>query len=129
MAGTNDVLNKDFSIAKTLQDYEEIIKLFKGNSTTPIFTLIPLTNNSKFNDKIVKLNYQLVALFKSKNINFIDLNKYIAPSGYLSNEYTIDGVHFTEAAYKLWARQIKQKIHNNLNERFSFFTQFNSFIT
>jgi lysophospholipase L1-like esterase len=110
MAGTNDVLQKDFSPSNTIKEYENIIQAFKGTKTIPVFTLIPLTSSKDVNiNKHIKiLNSQLDSLLKSQGITTIDLNPYLAPSGYLSKEYTTDGVHLSEAGYKIWVREVKK---------------------
>jgi lysophospholipase L1-like esterase len=45
-----------------------------------------------------------IALAHSAKV--IDLNGDIAPNGTIEPRYAIDGVHFTNAAYAIWASKI-----------------------
>ena len=48
------------------------------------------------------LNTFLKKLAASRNIDYLDLNKYLSENKKLKKEYTTDGVHVNEVAYKIW---------------------------
>ncbi|WP_036477645.1 GDSL-type esterase/lipase family protein [Myxosarcina sp. GI1] len=107
MAGTNDSISNEIKVDQTIQNYKALLKKF-DRKTIPIITLVPLQQDNTINKKINQINYGIKRLAKIKNIHIIDLNQYIAPSGYLLEKFTIDGVHFSNAAYQIWLDEIKK---------------------
>jgi lysophospholipase L1-like esterase len=43
----------------------------------------------------------------------VDATRALAPTGLLRPEYTVDGVHLTEAGYRVWATQIRASIEHD----------------
>lgn len=105
--GVNDFFN-GFDVVSAVNNYEEMLILFNKTESKCVITSTPLTTNDAVNKKIKSLNEFLVEYCKNKNIKYIDLNSGIAQNGTLGNEFTIDGVHLSKAAYKIWARKIME---------------------
>jgi lysophospholipase L1-like esterase len=113
MAGTNDILQEDFNLGNSIKEFEKIFNLFADRKPVPIITLVPFTNKKLLNQKIYLLNLKIKSLATSKGISIIDLNPYIAPSEYLTSQYTVDGVHLSEDAYKVWDKEIRKHLRGN----------------
>ncbi len=75
-----------------------------------VVTLIPMLSDSKSSVVAAAFNEKIIELKNQFGFQVIDLNPIIAPKGVLLPEYTIDGVHLSELAYKKWARRIKEEI-------------------
>lgn len=109
MIGVNDLLGGE-SVRYVFKNYVKIIKILKQKGVEPIVesTLYVGRDAPKiYNKKIEELNELLKLFAKEKNIKYIDLNKKLAPNGYLSKEYSRDGLHLNGKAYKIWAKEIK----------------------
>lgn len=108
MAGTNDVISGDIEVQQTLHHYQALLDKFARSKSVPIITLIPLQQDIKRNAQINQINSGIKLLAKARSIYVIDLNESIAPLGYLEPKFTIDGVHFSEAAYEIWLNEIEK---------------------
>ncbi len=110
MIGSND-LGYGESVAYVFSNYKKIIEILEIRGIRPYIQSVlyvgRFDRSKRDNKDIAKLNYLLIKLSIKKGITFIDLNKVLAPKGVLSEEYTIDGVHINEKAYKLWIKSVK----------------------
>ncbi|WP_418184920.1 GDSL-type esterase/lipase family protein [Aliarcobacter vitoriensis] len=116
MIGINDI-GMYKSIDEIYDNYVKIINTLeeKGikiyiQSTLYVGKNYP--NSKNINLKVDELNKKLKELAKNKDLTFINLNKILAPNGYLDNKYTNDNVHLNGVAYLLWADEIKDYIKN-----------------
>ncbi len=75
--------------------------------TPVIVTLPPMTANAEFNEHIREIDAIVRVAAQAHSAKIIDLNHDVAPSGTIQERYTVDGVHFTNAAYAIWAAKIK----------------------
>jgi lysophospholipase L1-like esterase len=103
MAGTNDAIHP--------VDRDELTKawdrIFKTIGRIPIIvTLPPMTNSSELNVRIKEIDEIVRSAALSHSAKIIDLNGDIAPNGVIEPRYTVDGVHFTSAAYPLGNRNM-----------------------
>jgi lysophospholipase L1-like esterase len=108
MAGSNDVLLEHTALEQTVQDYDSLLALFAGSESVPIITLSPLTTDPKINDAIKLLDTRIRALAEKYHVRLIDLNPELAPDGLLLPIYTVDGVHLSGPAYKIWAAKMRE---------------------
>ena len=68
----------------------------------------------KINSLITELNTMLIRFARSNDIDYIDLNKIIADeNNVLKDEYTTDGVHLTDSAYREWTKMINKILLKN----------------
>lgn len=65
------------------------------------------------NDSIVSLNKKLREYCQIHQLEFLDVNPYLTENGKLKEEYTKDGIHLTDAAYKVWAKAIHSSLTKN----------------
>lgn len=54
-----------------------------------------------------QLNAGIRALAEAHEVAVIDLNPLLSENGRLQEDFTVDGVHFNEAAYAIWAEKLK----------------------
>ena len=114
MAGINDPIKTTAGAEKTFEDYKIILETLRNAGVTPIIQFTLYRENEKEPFFIDRLNELLSFYANTNNIRIINLNPIIAPKKSLLPEYSKDGVHLTEAAYDIWAKEIK-KVLNDLN--------------
>ena len=105
--GTNDFARgrDDDFILEGINSIIEKIRIFTVSSKIVIISIFPTRNNpERLNKRIVNFNLKLQNLVISKNIIFFNLNEHFADiEGLLINEFTDDGLHLNNDAYKYWA--------------------------
>jgi lysophospholipase L1-like esterase len=106
MAGINDFDKSTAGAENSFENYKVIIETLLAAKIQPIIQLTLYRENEKEIDYVDRLNELLVIYAEKKNIIVIDLNRLLAPGKSLLPQYSKDGVHLTEAAYKIWAGQI-----------------------
>ncbi len=75
-----------------------------------IISLLPVSQKEfpGWNREIEKFNLALSQLAQEKKLTFINLAPEMADeTGSLKAEYTFDGLHLTEKAYRVWADKLK----------------------
>ena len=112
LAGTNDAHSSNISVKQTIDDYQRLLAKFSAHDSVPVITLVPFQGKqySEANLKVKKINQELVKIALKQKIATINLNPILAFNNYLLPQYTYDGVHFTENAYRIW----RDKINNFL---------------
>jgi alpha-glucosidase len=105
MAGTNDVFLDIVDEAGLRTSWQHILA-----ADNVIVTLAPFTTSPKSNEGIAHVNALVRRMALAAGRKVIDLNPLLAPKGVLEAQYTVDGTHFTPAAYRIWAREIKKAI-------------------
>lgn len=100
--------------------YKKIIDFWKSEDVIPVINLVlyispkaginyPYLKDYRAVNTIIKnLNNKTRELAIQNNIDFIDLNEVLSNEQELSlkEEFTLDGIHLTESAYKIWATKI-----------------------
>lgn len=114
MAGINDPVKTTSGAEETFEDYKVILETLRKAGITPIIQFTLYRENEKEPFFIDRLNELLFDYANTNNIRTINLNPIIAPNKSLLSEYSKDGVHLTDAAYDIWAKEIK-KVLNDLN--------------
>jgi lysophospholipase L1-like esterase len=113
LAGTNDLFSRDGINDGTVDDYRAMLRSIKNAHARPVVTLVPYQESEEKKDEITKFNDQLRQLCKEENVTVVDLNPDIAPNGILLPQYTGDGTHFTQAAYSIWQKKLRDIIATN----------------
>jgi len=114
--GINDLPPSD---SDTLfAEYQEIIKCCQSKQLIPVvISLVYISPQAvkkypfrsewrAINTQVSNLNEKLKSFCAEKNIDFIDLNALLSDSIQLRADYTTDGVHLTESAYRIWASEV-----------------------
>jgi len=103
MAGTNDLSRRvpPEAIAKNIIS---IAKYFSARGINPVIESTILSGKDRIgkNPKINQINKLLRLEAQANGFVYLDINKVIAPSGYLPEDFTIDGTHLTAAGYNSW---------------------------
>lgn len=86
-------------------DYEDILKAlsqFKPNAAKVILSLTPTTNDFEgLNDTVNSNNIRIKQLAESYLYTYVDINTPLKDEkGHLKQEYTTDGLHFSDEGYK-----------------------------
>jgi len=110
MGGTNDLFDERFSLAHSINWYQKILADLTKARVGCIITLIPYQSNEKKKIAVSSFNKKIREISAGYSCKVIDLNKTLAPTGVLLEEFTTDGTHFTEAAYDAWADEISRVI-------------------
>lgn len=112
LAGTNDLLDGKPDRTRMLGDYQAMLTALKQAHAQPVVTLTPQTAAGDHVNEINAFNAALTQLCATQGVPVVDLNPIIAPDGKLLPQYTIDGVHFSEATYQIWTKKLKSVIAN-----------------
>lgn len=110
MAGTNDIFHPRYRLQDVLLDYRDMLEVAEDAADRCIVTLPTKTKDISKAKAIAKLNSNLKALIQNSKCQVLDLNPVLAPNGMLLEEYTTDGVHLSQRAYKEWAKQLKRAL-------------------
>jgi lysophospholipase L1-like esterase len=107
MIGINDLAAKE-TVQNVFNNYLKIINTLQSKKITPIIQSTLLTDHGPIidNKKVELLNEKLKEFSKERNINFIDLNKKLAPNGVLLKKYTTDGIHLNTQGYIIWRNEL-----------------------
>jgi lysophospholipase L1-like esterase len=118
--GTNDFARgrDDDFILKGIKSIIDKIGSHTRKSKIVLTSIFPTRNNQdRPNKRIVNINDKLQHLTFNKNILFFNLNEHFSDrEGELINEFTDDGLHLNNDAYKYWAIQLFEFISlTNIN--------------
>lgn len=111
--GINDVFYY-VSQYSTLKNLRNIIEDLKGSSIIPVLTTVCYVSHdfpeaSIINNRIKKLNVELVKLASAEQIRLIDLNSLLSEGDFINNDYVIsDGLHLNGKAYLIWGKEISK---------------------
>lgn len=107
LAGTNDAFSPEGLNARSLEDYESMLKRIRAQGATPVVTLVPFQRAPTFAREIAGFNAALGAYCRQAQIATVDLNPVLAPQGRLLPQFTSDGVHLSPAAYVIWTERLR----------------------
>jgi len=105
MVGINDIIT-GHSIEEVFSNYKKILQSLKEKNIIPYVQSTLFTTEDDFNIQVEKLNISLKEYCNSNKIIFIDINEKLAPNNTLIEDYTYDGVHLNDNAYKVWKQEI-----------------------
>jgi lysophospholipase L1-like esterase len=107
MAGTNDAI-REVDAAELHHTWR---RLFSAVQNIPVIVFLPPRSTEAFlNNNLRNVEGVVRQAAAEANACLADLNDAIAPTGILDPEYTIDGVHFTEKAYAVWASKLNEAV-------------------
>lgn len=111
MAGINDLYAR-IPLDTIVSNYKKIVAGLREHEIIPVIQST-LFVNAKFktadeiNPLVAKLNGLLKAFADEQHLDFLDINKHIAPNNQLRDECTFDGIHLTAAGYEPWRTELE----------------------
>ena len=115
MLGINNV-TANIQLPTYLEDMEKVLLYIK--ETVPgaeiyVQSICPLARNYYISPYTIQnLNAELQKLAAKHGFTYVDIYSSMADeSGYLKEELTSDGVHFTTLGYDVWASVLKQYLY------------------
>ena len=113
MIGTND-LTHNIEVDEIIENYRVIIAELHGalpDCVVYLESVLP-TSNAVKNQKIQELNGKANSYAEKYDyVEFIDLyGEFVGSDGLIQSEYTIEGVHLTDAGYDLWMSLIERYV-------------------
>ncbi|MDP2338703.1 MAG: GDSL-type esterase/lipase family protein [Bacteroidota bacterium] len=108
--GINDI-GVGIPLKRTCENYEAIVETLMKNKIEPVLqsTLyVHRPDDSIMNSAADSLNYFLASLASRKNLLYLNLNQFLSENKRLKEEFTTDGTHLKESAYKIWIREIEK---------------------
>ena len=111
MAGIND-LAQGYDVDHIYQNYVEILTTWRAQGITILVqsTLHVGNKLQGLNPQVSELNKRLQAYCEQHDIEFLDVNRVLAPNQLLSNEYSCDDLHLNAKAYQAWAEILQPTI-------------------
>ncbi|WP_102292032.1 SGNH/GDSL hydrolase family protein [Vibrio cyclitrophicus] len=111
MAGIND-LAQGYSVEHIYQNYVDMLKVWQENDIRILVqsTLYVGSKLQGLNPQVSELIKRLQAYCEQHDIEFLDVNRVLAPNKLLSNEYSCDDLHLNAKAYQVWAEILQPKI-------------------
>lgn len=100
-AGVND-LSKGSSVEAVVSNYRRIVDYLRTDKRSRvIITAVILVGQDQpqLNATIAQCNLRLAALSAQSGAAWVDVNAVLSPGGFLSPEYSNDGVHLNGRAY------------------------------
>lgn len=112
LIGTND-LAQGFSDAETINNIKNIVeKISSQLNKCKIYltSILPTRNNElRPNDRIKQFNKKLEETAVKLNVGYLNLYPLFKDEeDQLRKEFTDDGLHLNESAYKTWAKYLKE---------------------
>jgi alpha-glucosidase len=103
LGGIND-LAMGVAVESVFENQKKIISVIRSNNIIPIMqSAMYVRFMDGLNSKVNFLDENLCDFAEQEEIDYIDLNSFLAINSNLKNEFTTDGVHLTRQAYKPWA--------------------------
>jgi lysophospholipase L1-like esterase len=99
--GVNDLIRGD-AVEAIVANYEKILRyIIEERRSRAIVTSIVLVSREQvsLNARINECNRKLADLAAVRGAGWVDLNSSLAPEGFLSPEYTHDGLHLNGRGY------------------------------
>lgn len=120
MIGVND-LARNMTVSEITANYRNILERIRAESPrTKVYiqSVLPVNpatgmalNHTNKTDLIMELNARLKELASEFGHTYIDLFSVMADANnHLPGKYSIDGLHLTYAAYRVWAETIRQYV-------------------
>lgn len=107
MAGANDQDRSAEGVLECFSQYRAMLETLSDAGTATVIVLTVYRQDDTSPQFVTSLNRMLVDYAEENGIEVIDLNSSLAPNASLLPQYSRDGLHLTEEAYDLWARQAR----------------------
>ncbi len=112
MAGINDEDKSLEGADLSFGYYVEILDTLQESGVEPIIQLTLYREEEQALGFIDTLNKKLRDYAAEHDLSVIDLNPLLCPRQSLLPKYSRDGLHLTDAAYKIWSKEIRKMLNN-----------------
>lgn len=100
-------------IVKEIEDYDKNITVYVESLYPVNSKIVNSAAASKDNKKIIKINKLLKEYCKESGIQYIDIyDSLLDENENLKEEYTTDGLHISEAGYKIITKIVQQELNS-----------------
>lgn len=117
MIGINDI-NLGKSTDEIITNYKNIlddIKIHLPTAKLFAMSILPMNEDLGYfsdidaqNQKVIAANTRIKPLVEEKEYTYVDLFSSVKnENGRLTKEYSIDGIHLSDAGFKVWANMVK----------------------
>lgn len=108
--GINDI-GVGIPLSRTKTNYQSLIDTLIAHNIVPVIqSTLYQENNPKSKTQVDSLNNFLIDLCKTRQVTFLDINSKLSNDSGLKAEYSKDGTHLTEAAYKIWSQEVQAQL-------------------
>lgn len=110
MAGINDLANK-IPYDVIFDNEVRIAKRLLEAGIKPVIesTLYTLHNASQ-NDEVDIINGRIKKWCEENGVTYLDINAILSEDHHLREDYSVDGVHVNEQAYKAWCAYLSEQL-------------------
>lgn len=107
--GVNDVRIGYYTDESIKKQFADLIEICKELGIEVKLTSIPLMIfRIGSNQRLLDINKYLEQLARDNNIDFLEINDYLAKDGRLDFKYTSDGLHFNEEGQEIFFKKLKE---------------------
>jgi lysophospholipase L1-like esterase len=112
MAGINDIAMGE-NVSEIFERYGVIIEHFMAFGlriivTSTLHVTSDCFESTSINDQVDLLNLRLKRLCHEDGLEYCDLNTQLSQNGALQSHYSVDGIHLSQAAYRVWAEMLSK---------------------
>lgn len=110
MAGINDLANK-IPYDVIFENEVRIVRRLLDAGIVPVVesTLYTLHNTAQ-NDEVDIINARIRDWCKENGVTYLDVNTILSEDHHLREDYSVDGVHVNEQAYKAWCAYLSEQL-------------------
>ena len=108
MAGINDRPKDAEGVDASFAAYREVVEILREGGVRPVIQSTLFTENDSDREFVAGLNARLRELAENQEGVYLDLNDVLSRDGSLRPEYSRDGTHLTEEAYRVWAARLRE---------------------
>jgi lysophospholipase L1-like esterase len=106
--GINDI-SLGVPVNRVFENFKITIDSLKHNNIIPVVQSTILKNGDNRSNKLVtQLNKKIKKYCDEKQVDYIDLNRFLSTNGELIKELTTDGCHLQPNAYIPWGVEVKR---------------------
>lgn len=107
MGGINDIVF-GVPMQRIKSKYKSVLDTIVANGITTVVQSTIYKQDSPENNSLVdSLNRFLIDYCNKHDLTFLDINSKLSGNTGLKPEFTYDGLHLNEAAYDVWAEEVR----------------------
>jgi lysophospholipase L1-like esterase len=108
--GINDLLS-GIPPQRVYENYLKMIEILREKKIIIIINSIIYTaDNQEINSNILDFNSKLKDYCITHKIAWLDINEQLSQDGKLLKKYSLDDIHLSKEAYRVWAEKLNKKL-------------------